>query len=51
MLDFSTELLPLTHREPAEFAGVLPETIKNLHYRRRTVIYFNDRDQLVVVSS
>lgn len=41
--------VPVTNREVAEFAGVSHETIKSLQRRRHAVVYFNDRDQLVVV--
>lgn len=47
----SRQPLPVTHKEIAEFAGVSPETIKALHRRRRTVVYFDDHDRLVVASS
>jgi poly-beta-1,6-N-acetyl-D-glucosamine biosynthesis protein PgaD len=40
---------PVTNREVAEFAGVPLETIESLHRHRRAVVYFNDRDQLVLV--
>jgi len=47
----SRQPAPVTHQELADFAGVPPETIKNLHRRRRAVIYFDDRDRLVVASN
>ena len=42
---------PVTRNELAEFAGVSPETIKALHRQRHTVVYFDDRDRLVVASA
>jgi len=47
----SRQPLPVTDKEIAEFAGVSPETIKALHRRRRTVVYFDDHDRLVVSSA
>ena len=42
---------PVTHQETADFAGVSPETIKALHRRRHTVVYFDDHDRLVVANA
>lgn len=44
----SRQPLAVTHEEIAEFAGVSLEIIKTLHRRRHAVVYFDDRDYLVI---